>query len=201
MADSSRVDFWEQRYREGVTPWEGASLPEPARVLFASLPPSTVLLPGCGSAGDMPPLLALGHQVLAVDFSAAAIARARQQWPAAADSLLLGDFFQLELPAFDCVFERAFLCALPREMRGQYAERVAGLVKPGGLLAGVFFLGEGERGPPFGMAENALQALLNPWFALEQALPLQDGLPVFSGRECWMVWKRRGLDLDQALKA
>ncbi|POZ63710.1 SAM-dependent methyltransferase [Chromobacterium alticapitis] len=179
-------------------PWEGASLPEPARLFFAARPPGRVLLPGCGSAADMPPLRAMGHQVLAVDFSEAAIALARSHWPEAADSLLLADFFELKLPAFDCVFERAFLCALPPDRRAPYARAVAGMIQPGGALVGVFFMGEGEKGPPFGVGEAELEALLSPWFELEQTQSLPDGLPVFGGKERWMVWRRRMFDLDQA---
>ncbi|QEL54460.1 methyltransferase [Chromobacterium paludis] len=197
MADSSRVEFWEQRYQEGVTPWEGASLPEPARRFFGALPAGRILLPGCGSAGDLPGLAALGHALLGIDFSATAIEKARQQWPALADKLQLADFFQLDVPAFDAMFERAFLCALPREMRGRYAEQAARLIARGGVLAGVFFLSEGMRGPPFPIQDEELRDLLHPWFELEQAEPVPEGLPVFAGRECWMVWRRRLFDLDQ----
>ncbi|AUH52128.1 hypothetical protein CXB49_15540 [Chromobacterium sp. ATCC 53434] len=199
MADSSQVDFWEQRYREGVMPWDGASLPEPARRFFAAGSPCRVLMPGCGSASDLPQLQALGHEVLAVDFSEAALEMARRQWPALAEQLLLADFFHLEMPVFDCVFERAFLCALPINMRKQYAVRVAGMVKPGGALAGVFFLADTETGPPFGIACEQLADLLEPWFELEESESLPNGLPVFRGREGWMVWRRRKLDLDQGL--
>ncbi|WP_434629308.1 methyltransferase domain-containing protein [Chromobacterium sp. CV08] len=197
MADSSQVDFWEQRYREGVMPWDGASLPEPARRFFAGGPPSRLLMPGCGSASDLPQLQALGHRVLAVDFSEAALEMARRQWPALAGQLLLADFFRLEMPAFDYVFERAFLCALPMDMRKQYAVKVAGMIRPGGALAGVFFVADTEKGPPFGIDAERLADLLGPWFELEHSEPLPDGLPVFRGQERWMVWRRRKFDLDQ----
>ncbi|MCD0493687.1 TPMT family class I SAM-dependent methyltransferase [Chromobacterium violaceum] len=197
MADSSRADFWEQRYREGVTPWEGGQLPLRARAFFAAQRPFRVLMPGCGSAADLPPLLAMGHDVLAVDFSEAAIELAARQWPEAAGRLLLADFFQLQMPAFDCLFERAFLCALPVGMRSQYAERVAALIAPGGALAGVFFVADTERGPPFGMQTEALRELLSPWFELEEDLALDESVAVFRNRERWMVWRRRGFDLGQ----
>ena len=201
MQDSSQPQFWEQRYQEGVMPWEGAELLAPARDFFSGQAPMRVLLPGCGSASDMPPLHAMGHRVLAVDFSQSALDLARRQWPGLADKLMLADFFQLDLPAFDCVFERAFLCALPIAMRKRYADGVARMVAPGGALAGVFFLAQTDRGPPFGIEEAQLDALLGKWFSLEEKQQLPAGLPVFRGEEHWMVWRRRKLDLDQVLTA
>ncbi|UTH74731.1 methyltransferase domain-containing protein [Chromobacterium sp. IIBBL 290-4] len=192
------MDFWEQRYKEGVTPWEGASFPDVARRFFREAPPGRLLLPGCGGAGDMPELMAAGHEVLAIDFSEAALAHARSRWPNLSDKLLLKDFFKLEQPAFDYVFERAFLCALPIKMRMEYSVKMASLIRPGGLLAGVFFVAASDRGPPFGIAESELEALVGKWFSLEFEQSLPDGLPVFRGMERWMVWKRRSVDLDQA---
>ncbi|OHX14240.1 hypothetical protein BI347_12555 [Chromobacterium sphagni] len=201
MQDSSQQEFWERRYREGVMPWEGAELLEPARKFFSAQPRMRMLLPGCGSASDMPPLLGMGHDVLAVDFSESALELARRQWPDAAGRLMLADFFQLDLPAFDCVFERAFLCALPISMRKEYAAGVARMVKPGGVLAGVFFLAKTDRGPPFGMDIEQLEALVGQWFFLEDKQHLPDGLHVFRGQEYWMVWRRRKFDLDQVSTA
>jgi hypothetical protein len=58
-----------------------------------------------------------------------------------ADRVRQADFFApiAEAP-FDLVYERAFLCALPRRLWPSWATRVAELVKPGGRLAGTFLL-------------------------------------------------------------
>ncbi|OWY39657.1 SAM-dependent methyltransferase [Xenophilus sp. AP218F] len=191
MQDSSKVDFWDQRYREGVTPWEGARWPSPAQRFFERLPTSRLLLPGCGSAADLAPLRALGHQVLAVDFSGEAIAAARRQWPAFEDCLMQADFFALRLPPVDVVLERAFLCALPPAMRGDYARQVAALVRPGGFLAGFFFLADKPKGPPFGIARGELEALLQADFELQDCRHVADSLPIFQRQEYWMQWRRR----------
>ena len=73
------------------------------------------------------------------------------------------DFFALDEGPFDLVYERAFLCALPRPRWPDWARRMAELVRPGGELAGFFYMNDNERGPPFGAdramkhAENAVQ--------------------------------------------
>ncbi|MDH0343224.1 methyltransferase domain-containing protein [Chromobacterium haemolyticum] len=190
--DSSLTEFWDVRYRDGVTPWEGAQTSPEALAFFQRQPASRILLPGCGSAGDLPLLLDCGHQVLAIDFSEQAVAIARAQWPQAAAHIQQADFFAVEHePPFDAVFERAFLCALPPRLHTRYAEHMARLLRPGGTLAGVFFIADTSRGPPFGLSMSALSALLEPAFALESGQPQEDGVPVFGGQEFWMVWRRQ----------
>ncbi|HEY4999923.1 MAG TPA: hypothetical protein VII36_12295, partial [Usitatibacter sp.] len=93
---------------------------------------------------------------------------------------------------FDVVYERAFLCALPRRMWQAWATRIAELIEPGGDLAGFFFFGEGERGPPFPLASpQELASLLGPAFARVEDAPGADSIPVFSGKERWQVWRRQ----------
>jgi len=46
------------------------------------------------------------------------------------------------------VYERAFLCSLPRLLRPRYVQRVLELLGPQGRIAGFFFFEDGERGPP-----------------------------------------------------
>src|SRR5258708_39749672 len=119
-----------------------------------------------------------------MDFSPEAYEAARPILGPHAGRVRLHDFFApiAEAP-FDVVYERAFLCALPRPLWGAWAERVTGLVESGGLLAGFFFFGESDRGPPFPLhSHDELHALLDPSFtrAVDEAVP--DSLPVFAGR-------------------
>ena len=91
------------------------------------------------------------------------------------------------------VYERAFLCALPRPRWPDWARRMAELVRPGGELAGFFYMNDNERGPPFGVSYEMLSALRGSAFELieNQPVPAAESLPVFEGREIWQVWKRR----------
>ena len=68
---------------------------------------------------------------------------------------------------------------------------MAELLRPGGELAGFFFLKETEKGPPFGTSPEALHALLDPYFELTEDKPVTDSLAVFQGAERWQVWRRR----------
>ena len=99
----------------------------------------------------------------------------------------------LQAPPFDLVYDRAFLCELPRPRWGDCAQRMAQLVRPGGELAGFFFLDDNPKGPPFGTSRAGLAGLLEGAFELseDRPVPPEQSLPVFQRTEIWQVWKRR----------
>jgi hypothetical protein len=104
----------------------------------------------------------------------------------------LADFFEADLGApYDIVYERAFLCSLPRPLRPRYAERVAKLLGPQGRIAGFFFFEDGERGPPFGLKSGELEALLADRFEEIEDRAVGDSIPIFAGKERWKIWKVR----------
>jgi len=152
-----------------------------------------VLVPGCGSGYEIRAFADRGHDVVAIDFSDAAIEAARRVLGKLADRVRKADFFALDEAPFDLVYERAFLCALPRRLWSDWARRMGELVRPGGELAGFFYLDDNERGPPFGTDRDELNKLLGAEFALEEEMkiPTEQSLPVFKGKEVWQVWKRR----------
>ena len=133
------------------------------------------------------------HDVLAIDFSDAAVEAARQELGPFSGLVKKADFFVVQERPFDLVYERAFLCALPRALWGDWGRRVAELLRPGGELAGFFYIDDNERGPPFGISRDGLKDLLGEAFELteDQVVPAAQSLPVFKGKEIWQVWKRR----------
>jgi SAM-dependent methyltransferase len=185
--------FWNERFDKQFTPWERGAAPSELRAFVARAPaPLTVLAPGCGSAHELVLMLDAGWDATAIDFSPSAVARAQAlagQW---ADRIVLADFFAYTPPRpLDLVYEQAFLCALPRARRPDVAARWAGLLAPGGLLAGYFFFDDAPKGPPFGIARAQLDALLAPYFDCIADQAVADSIPVFAGKERWMVWRRR----------
>ncbi len=193
MADSSLPEFWDQRYQSNVIPWDAGQVPEALRLHLRDFPPrARVLIPGCGSAYELYYLLENGFDALAIDFSPSAVARAKANMGCFADRVVEGDFFGFEPGApFDVMYERAFLCALPRKIWSAYAARAAQLLTPGGRIAGFFFFDDNPKGPPFGTSEQELHALLDPLFQREQDEPVHESIPVFQGRERWQLWRRR----------
>ncbi|MBX9630912.1 MAG: methyltransferase domain-containing protein [Burkholderiales bacterium] len=191
--DSSRPDFWETRYRDHVTPWDAGRVGRNLQDYARSLKPGTrVLIPGCGSGYEAHLLAEAGCDVLAIDFSSAAVEAAQKNLGHFADRVRLADFFAFDAgAAFDVMIERAFLCALPRKMWAAYAARTAELLGDTGVIAGYWFFDENPKGPPFGTSPEELQALLGDAFSRIVDAPVADSLPVFAGRERWQVWARR----------
>jgi SAM-dependent methyltransferase len=189
--DSSRPEFWETRYRDRVTPWDAGEVPQALRDHVGQLPPGTrVLIPGCGSAYEAGWLADQGCDVLAIDFSPAAVSQARQVLGPRAGLVREADFFDFECgAAFDVIYERAFLCALPPRVWSRYPGRCAQLLRPGGVIAGFFFFAETPRGPPFGTTPDALDSLLTPNFQKIADEPVTGSIEVFRGKERWQVWQ------------
>ncbi|MBS1140322.1 MAG: Thiopurine S-methyltransferase [Proteobacteria bacterium] len=186
-------DFWCKRFGEGVTPWDAGKVPAAfADFIARRTTPVNTLIPGCGSAWEAAHLADLGWPVAALDFSPAAIAKAREVLGEAKVDLVCADFFTFT-PAqpIALIYERAFLCALPRKLWADWGRRVAELLPPGGLLAGFFFLCDQPKGPPFGILPEQLDDLLGAHFERIEDAPVGDSIPVFSGRERWQVWRRR----------
>lgn len=186
-------DFWCKRFGEGTTPWDAGRVPEDfAAFITAQAAPMTTLIPGCGSAWEAAFVAGSGWPVTALDFSPAAIATAQQTLGDCPVELVCADFFKWQ-PArpLDLIYERAFLCALPRKLWDDWGQRVADLLPSGSLLAGYFFVCDQLKGPPFGILQEQLDAFLSPNFACIEDRPVADSIPVFAGRERWQVWQRR----------
>lgn len=189
--------FWDKRFGEGTTPWNAGGVP-PTLVAFAAAhaEQARVLIPGCGHAWEAAWLSQQGWDVTALDFSAAAIDAARQQLGEWQGRLVHDDFFSFtpsidRVGGYDLIYERAFLCALPRKLWENYGRRMHELLAPEGRLIGFFFFSDEPKGPPFGITPPEIERLLSPWFEREDDQAISDSIPAFAGKERWQVWRRK----------
>lgn len=186
-------DFWCKRFGQGVTPWDAGAVPAAfSDFIHRQQVPQATLIPGCGSAWEARHLATLGWPVTALDFSPQAVATAREIIGSAPVDLICSDFFTFSASqAYRLIYERAFLCALPRKLWPDWSRRMAELLPAGGLLAGFFFLCDELKGPPFGIRPEQLEELLTPNFRRIEDVSVADSIPVFAGRERWQVWQRQ----------
>jgi SAM-dependent methyltransferase len=190
--DPTAPTFWSERFDKHFTPWDQGGVPQALREFVAKhSEPRTALIPGCGTGYELACLSEAGWDVLAIDFSPAAVAAAKRAVGRWADRVLEADFFQFVPPRqIDFIYERAFLCALPPAWRPRIAQRWDELLPPGGLLSGFFYFNDEPKGPPFGIGRTELEQLLSPCFVLIDDQPVADSIPVFAGKERWQVWRR-----------
>jgi hypothetical protein len=166
---------WQAQYEADTMPWdEGAA--HPVLVDFVAENRAfegSILVPGCGRGHDVRGISTAGNQVTGLDIAPAAIAKAAGYPRAGNEEYVIGDLFDLPAgmrAAYDWVVEHTCFCAIPPEMRGAYAAAVAGAVKPGGCLFGIFYLEPAvDRHPPYGVTVGELDGFFGESFAVERA--------------------------------
>lgn len=202
--DPRTAEFWDQRFEAEFTPWDRGGVPvQLARWLKTGNPGAdsqgqtsggrfSVLIPGCGSGYELQAFCEAGWNATAIDFSPSAVVAAQQVVGPWREHVVEADFFAYQPPQpLDLVYERAFLCAMPRDMWPGVVQRWAQLLPAGALLLGYFFFDNNPKGPPFGADREQLAQLMSAHFDLEQDDPVEDSIPVFQGKERWMAWRRK----------
>ena len=193
--DSSRTQFWVKRWELGKLPWDLGHVPRELVAFLTrnQLPASRVLLPGCGTGYEVQSFHEAGHDVTALDFSGPAVAHAREVLGPLGHKVVQGNFFKHDFGGqkFSLIYERGFLCSLPPSRWPDYADRMAGLLAPGGRLVGLFLYGEEPEPPPFPLSDRSAQDLLGTRFRLlTSAETTGDSVPVYQGMERWQEWER-----------
>ena len=191
--DPNQPEFWDERFAQQFTPWDQGGVPIELQQFVAHAPtPLSTLIPGCGVGHEVRYLAASGWPVVAVDFSPAAVRAAQSALTAFADRVVQADFFVFAPPTqIDFIYERAFLCAMPRSRWPDVVARWAQLLPVGGFLGGFFFFDTTTGGPPFGADLRQLAGWMQPYFDLLEDRDAAQSIAVFAGRERWQLWRRR----------
>jgi SAM-dependent methyltransferase len=126
-------------------------------------------VPGGGRGHDAILLAQRGLDVDLVDFAPAAL-EAAASLAAGAGAVIhthLQDYFSLPgMPyhreRYDLIWEYTFFCAIDPSLRKAYAQAALNLLKPGGLLVGLFFPLESDKpGPPFLVSRDEVRELFS----------------------------------------
>jgi len=149
----------------------------------------TALIPGCGRGYDVLLFASHGYDAYGLDISQTAVEACREldaeqgnddtRYPLKATTagrglreFLVADFFNDDLSShtngsgFDIIYDFTFLCAIPPELRPQWAKRMSELLAPNGSLICLEFpLAKPPKagGPPHGLSsELYLQLFKQP---------------------------------------
>ena len=159
MSSVNSPSIWDEIYQDGRAGWDlGRPAPVFQRLLEARrFKPGRLLVICAGRGHDARLFARHGFEVTAIDFSGEAVKAMRGLAdPEALVEIHQADLF--DLPAsweagFDYVLEYTCFCAIDPQRREDYAERVARLLKPGGVLIALAFpVSSHSGGPPFAVS-------------------------------------------------
>lgn len=183
------MSMWHERWAMSKTTWD-LNGPHPltnelmkrASEIAPEMVKGRWLIPGCGRAHDGPRLLSLGAtSVDGSDLVPLAIEEAKRLYGSVPNLTLrcgdITDVSQKDLGAFDCIFDRAMLCALKGELRESYVNACLKYLKKGGLFASLAFASthEPEVGPPFQITAPEIRQLFGNKWRIEHLEERRDG--------------------------
>lgn len=175
------AEFWRRAWQEGRTQFHRSEyhdalvryLPE-----LAPGPGGRVLVPLCGKSRDMLYLLGQGLEVHGVELYEPAVREfytehrlpppritpdgAHVHYDGDGVRITCGDLLRLDLSgAYDLVYDRGALVALPPHMRAEYVRLIRRALKPDGrcLLIAYEYDPSQMQGPPFDVREEEVQRL------------------------------------------
>lgn len=191
---------WEEQYQKGDAFWDKGRPSPPLQEYLARHPLSgRALVPGCGRGHEVALAVAHGLDTTGLDIAPTAIAEARTLYPKLAGRFMVGDLFDppTELRgAFAVVLEHTCLSGLHPTLRARYRRSMDLLLRPGGLLIGVWYinpdLDPGLEGPPFPLAVPDLTALFANGYEMVDDYVPDAGFPNRKGRERLRVLRRVG---------
>ncbi|KAI8066017.1 S-adenosyl-L-methionine-dependent methyltransferase [Thamnidium elegans] len=202
MSQEESTD-WEKRWQEGNTQWD-AGKPSPAlTALFENEETRSLipehgqgLVPGCGSGYDVVFLANEKRHVTGMDLSKTCVDLLVKNYPNATANnydFMCADFYKFDAPngGYDLAYDYTFLCAMPLNLRPNWASRYSEIIKKDGVLITLMYpIDEHEGGPPFAVNEQLYKDLLSSNFDL---LYIKDaeGHPSRIGKEKIAIWKRK----------
>jgi cyclopropane fatty-acyl-phospholipid synthase-like methyltransferase len=183
--------FFELSYLLGRPPWDSGISPPELLAHLSSHAPGRALDLGCGTGTNVLTMAQRGWQVVGIDFSAAALLRARRRLRQAglAAELYRGDVSKMEpiVGTFDLALDIGCFHALPSPDRRRYASRLASHVVPGGTYLLYSFLSSGEQASGGWPSEKEIRMVFEEGFEVRAMV---DGLDR-DRRSSWFTLVRR----------
>lgn len=203
MDDSTKIrngykqEDWARHYSEHDLTWDIAEPSPPLVRLWndGKLKAGKVLAPGCGQGHEVVFFAERGFEVVAVDYVPAALELAGQNLKKKnLTARLLGQsFFDLDSShdgSYDWMFEQTFFCAIDLSDRTRYVQAARRILKPGGVLVGLFYETGEEGGPPWNTTEENILESFSDGFAVECLEKSEHSTERRQGRE-WLAWLRK----------
>jgi 2-polyprenyl-3-methyl-5-hydroxy-6-metoxy-1,4-benzoquinol methylase len=168
------AEFWQERFQKKETGWDrGNASPQLLAWLDAGeLKPCRIAVPGCGAGWEVVELVQRGFEVVAIDYTAAAVERTHANLLSKG---LKAEVVQTDVltyqpnSPFDAIYEQTCLCAIHPDHWFEYSSQLSKWLKPQGSLFAAFMqiprppaVEQGMIvGPPYHCDINAVRALFS----------------------------------------
>ena len=170
----SRED-WQDHYDSNDLGWDLGQVAPPFVELWekGKLPWGEVLVPGCGRGHEVIFLAENGFEVTGIDFSEGAVTYLGNALKKRnlKGRVLHQDFFSLDDThdgVYNLVIEQTFFCAISPRQRQDYVLKVSRMLKPGGMLVGLFYHTDKQGGPPYNTTREDIETHFSENFEIQE---------------------------------
>ena len=170
-----KCEDWQRHYEENDLGWDLGQVAPPFVKLWQEekLPLGKVLVPGCGRGHEVVFLAENGFDVTAIDFSSGAVTYLKNALKKRnlEGRILHQDFFSLDEShegVYDLVLEQTFFCAISPKQRRDYVLNVSRILKPGGILVGLFYHTDEQGGPPYNTTREDIEIHFSKKFEIQE---------------------------------
>lgn len=188
------MNYWEERYQNNDTGWDIGSVSTPLKEYIDQLTNknSRILLPGAGNGYEFDYLISKGFtNVFVVDIAILPLNTIAKRNPAFTSKLLHQDFFTLN-EKYDLVLEQTFFCAIPPEMRADYATKMSEILNPKGKIAGLLFdFPLTEEGPPYGGSKEEYLSLFSEQFMIKTIKKAYNSIKPRQNKELFFIFEKK----------
>ena len=170
----SRED-WQDHYDSNDLGWDLGQVAPPFVELWekGKLSLGKVLLQGCGRGHEVIFLAENGFEVTGIDFSEGAVTYLGNALKKRnlKGRVLHQDLFSLDDThdgVYDLVIEQTFFCAISPRQRQDYVLKVSRMLKPGGMLVGLFYHTDKQGGPPYNTTREDIETHFSENFEIQE---------------------------------
>lgn len=193
--DTLNKAYWETRYLTHDTAWDTGSITPPIKQYIDQLTDKNlrILVPGAGNGHEFAYLVDNGFDNAHVlDIAETPLKNLAARMPGLdPERLINADFFE-HTGEYNLIIEQTFFCALHPSLRKSYAEKMHGLLVPGGKLAGLLFDFERtDQGPPFGGSREEYLDLFAPLFKINMLHRAYNSIKPRADRELFFIFEKK----------
>ncbi len=184
--------FWDTLWKNNLTGWDLKKVSPPIKDYFDKIEDKNlaILIPGCGNAYEAKYLMESGFtNVTIIDIAPTVVSSIIKELDVFIGkqlNVVCGDFFK-HTGKYDLIIEQTFFCALDKNLRTSYVQKMKSLLKTDGQLVGLLFDTDfGKPHPPFGGNKEEYVTLFNQEFAINYMETATNSVKPRLGNELWI---------------